>query len=83
MSLTLITFALALLAAALCWWRPDEGVGTTVHLLLFIACGFLSGLLLLAGLFTLWWGPARPGLVFWPAVALVLLFVVMAQRDND
>ena len=62
-------------------WEPTRLVGRGLRLLIFCVSGFVGGILLLAGLFTMWWKPAQPFLVLWPALTLLILIVIMAREE--
>ena len=62
-------------------WEPTRLAGHGLRLLIFCVSGFVAGILLLAGLFTMWWGPAHPFLVLWSGLTVLILITIMAREE--
>ena len=81
-NLSTLAFLQAIATFLLLVWTPTRLAGKGVRLVLFVASGFFGCVFLLAGLFTLWWPPGDPFIVFWSSLTLGFLFLSVLRSEG-
>ena len=82
MKFSAITFILFLGALALFFWRPQAPAAIALRVLVWFGLSFLSGVALLASLFTVWWPPAQVWSVVWSGASVLVLLVVLISQTR-